>query len=297
MVQSKVVAANRGEVVKRELMPRPFLSALTVGCIESGRDFTQGGARYNTSGFQAFGIGTCADSLAAIRRLCFEERELGVLELVEVLRANWVGHEDLRLRVRNTFPHYGNDDDRADCLAVDTIGLLRREMGHYANARGGPFLLGLWSFTSHVWHGKELAASADGRLRGEPLSHSMGPSAGCGTAGPTAIIRSASKIDTTAMANGGSLLIEVQPSLLEKAGSMAAVASLLRSYFSMGGIQLQLSAVTPEMLEAAVREPEKHAHLVVRVAGYCDFFVRLARYPELQRYVIAREKYASMAGR
>ena len=297
MVRAKVILANRGEAVKRDLMPRPFLSALTAGCVESGQDFTQGGALYNSSGFQAFGIGTCADSLAAIRRLCFQSQELRPAALVDVLRANWRGHEALRLRVKKSFPHFGNDDDEADSLAARVIALLEQEIGRHTSARGGPFILGLWSFTSHVWHGKELAASADGRLRGEPLSHSMGPSTGCGAGGPTAIVRSAAKIDTTRMANGGSLLVELQPSVLSSAGSRDAVASLLRSYFSLGGIQLQLSAVTAGMLEAALQEPEKHAHLVVRVAGYCDYFVRLAKYPELQAYVIAREKHASLAGR
>jgi pyruvate-formate lyase len=297
MLRVKVIAANRGEAVKSGLMPRPFLSALTAGCIESGRDFTQGGALYNTSGIQAFGVGTCADSLAAIRRLCFESRELDVPALVEVLRADWRGHEELRLRVRNTFPHYGNDDDEADSLAARMIALLQEEVGRYTNARGGPFLLGLWSFTSHVKHGRELAASADGRLRGQPLSHSLDPSAGCGSAGPTAIVRSAAKIDASRAANGGSLLIEIQPSLLGDAESLKAVSSLLRTYLSLGGIQLQLSAVAPETLEAAVKDPERYAHIVVRVAGYSDYFVRLAGHPELQAYVIAREKYARIGGR
>ncbi|MFH1007463.1 MAG: pyruvate formate lyase family protein [Candidatus Latescibacterota bacterium] len=294
MVREKVIASNRGEVVKRQMMPRPLMSALIGGCIEKGLDFTEGGALYNSSGFQGFGIGTCADSLAVLRKLCFEDRELPVRALIEILKRNWDGQEELRLRIKKTFPHYGNDDDTVDELAVSMIRLLQAELDRYTNIRGGPFILGLWSFTSHVWSGKEMAASADGRRRGEALSHSMGPMQGCGMAGPTAVLRSASKIDTSRMANGGSLLLEFQSSLLRSQDSLDTIRSLIQTYFTMGGIQVQLSAVSPEMLEAAMKEPEKYQHLVVRVAGYCDFFVRLSKFPELQSFIIAREKYAGV---
>jgi len=291
-VRRSVIAAHRGEAVKRTYTPRPMMSALTAGCIESGLDFTEGGALYNMSGFQAFGIATCADSLCAIRRLVYESHELTLPELVEILRANWDGHEELRAKVRTDTPHYGNDNDEADALAVRMVRELELEVGRYRNVRGGRFILGLWSFWAHVSTGKVLAASADGRGHGESLSHSMDPMMGRGLAGPTAAIRSGSKIDTSELANGGSMLLEFQPKLLRSPEGMGAVAALVRTYFALGGIQLQLSCVSAETLEAAVSDPDRHRHLVVRVAGYCDYFTRQG--PDQQAYIIAREKFEAM---
>jgi len=288
-VRQSVIKANRGETIKRTMTPRPMMSALIQGCAENALDFTEGGALYNMSGFQAFGIGTCADSLASIRKLVFEENELSLPELVDILRSNWEGREDLRVRIKRGGPHWGNDEDEVDELGVRMVRDLEREVGKHCNIRGGPFILGLWSFWQHVYHGKILAASADGRKRGEMLSHSMDPTAGSGLQGPTAAIRSAAKIDTSRLANGGSLLLDFQPRLLDSEAGMQAVINLIRTYFALGGIQLQLSAVTAEMLEAAVADPDRYRHLVVRVAGYCDYFVRQSE--ERQAYIIAREKY------
>jgi len=291
-VRQAVIAANRGEIVKRELTPRPFLSALIRGCVEKGMDFTEGGALYNMSGFQAFGIGTCADSLAAIRKFVYEDQRLTLPELVEILRANWEGHEDLRAEIVRETPHYGNDIDAVDALAVRMVQELENEVAKYRNTRGGPFILGLWSFWNHVYQGQHVAASADGRHHGEMMSHSMDPMMGQGLAGPTAAIRSAAKIDTSRLANGGSLLLEFQPRLLKSSEGMAALKSLVRTYFQMGGIQLQLSAVDAATLEAAMEDPDRFRHLVVRVAGYCDYFTR--QDPERQAYIIAREKFEAM---
>ncbi|MDI9587240.1 MAG: pyruvate formate lyase family protein [Acidobacteriota bacterium] len=291
-VRQAVIAANRGEIVKRELTPRPFLSALIRGCVEKGMDFTEGGALYNMSGFQAFGIGTCADSLAAIRKFVYEDQRLTLPELVEILRANWEGHEDLRAEIVRETPHYGNDIDAVDALAVRMVQELENEVAKYRNTRGGPFILGLWSFWNHVYQGQHVAASADGRHHGEMMSHSMDPMMGQGLAGPTGAIRSAAKIDTSRLANGGSLLLEFQPRLLKSSEGMAALKSLVRTYFQMGGIQLQLSAVDAATLEAAMEDPDRFRHLVVRVAGYCDYFTR--QDPERQAYIIAREKFEAM---
>lgn len=290
-VRHAVIRANRGEVVKWEQTPRPMMSALTRGCAEKALDFTEGGALYNMSGFQAFGLGTCADSLAAIRTLVYEDGELSLPELVDTLRNNWEGHEEVRLRVKRAMPHWGNDDDTVDALAVACVKALETEIDRYRNIRGGPFILGLWSFWQHVGHGKGVAASADGRRHGEMLSHSMGPTTGSAMAGPTAAIRSAGKIDTSRLANGGSLLLEFDPSLLRSQSGVEGVIGLIRTYFDLGGIQLQLSTVSAEVLEDAVDHPERHRHLVVRMAGYCDYFTRQA--PDRQAFIIAREKHGS----
>jgi len=281
--------ANAGEPLKAQMMPRPMMSALIDGCAEKGLDFTEGGARYNLSGVQAFGLGTCVDSLCAIRKFVYEDEELTLPELVRILRDNWEGEGELRRRLQQLTPHWGTDDDAADELGVAMVKALETEVARHRNIRGGPFALGLWSFWNHVYHGKSLAASADGRGQGERLSHSMDPAPGRGVRGPTAAIKSAGKIDTSGLANGGSLLLEFQPKLLSDEAGRQAVADLVRTYFGLGGIQLQLSAVSPEQLEAAVREPEKHRDLVVRVAGYSDYFVRQA--PEGQAYILAREKF------
>ncbi len=290
-VRRAVIRANRGEIVKWEQTPRPMMSALTQGCAEAALDFTEGGALYNMSGFQAFGLGTCVDSLAAIRALVYEEGELSLPELVDILRGNWERHEDLRLRMRRLMPHWGNDDDTVDLFAVRCVKALETEIDRYRNIRGGPFILGLWSFWQHLGYGKTVAASADGRRHGEILSHSMGPTVGVAMGGPTAAIRSAGKIDTSRLANGGSLLLEFDPSLLRSEAGMQGVITLIRTYFSLGGIQLQLSSVSAEVLEDAVEHPERHRHLVVRMAGYCDYFTR--QDAERQAFIIAREKHGS----
>jgi formate C-acetyltransferase len=291
-IAQRVEQANDGEQIKARLNPRPMMSALIDGCIEKGLDFTEGGARYNLSGFQAFGLGTCVDSLCAIRRFVYEEEELTLPELVAILRANWEGEEELRLRMQRLSPHWGNADPLADELGARMVKALEEEIARYRNIRGGPFALGLWSFWNHVSHGKGVAASADGRRHGEMLSHSMDPAPGRGVAGPTAAIQSAASLDTSGLANGGSLLLEFQPRLLSDEAGERGVLALIRTYLSLGGIQLQLSAVTPEQLEAAVREPDLHRDLVVRVAGYCDYFVR--QDADRQEYILAREKYASV---
>ncbi|MEN6404342.1 MAG: glycine radical domain-containing protein, partial [Armatimonadia bacterium] len=152
--------------------------------------------------------------------------------------------------------------------------------------------LGLWSFWQHVDHGRQVAASADGRRHGEMMSHSMDPTVGRGMRGPTGAIKSAAKIDTSGLANGGSLLLEFEPKLLDDEEGRRAVVQLIRTYFALGGIQLQLSAVTSEQLEAARLEPAKHRDLVVRVAGYSDYFVRQAA--ERQEYIVARQKHSEL---
>ena len=291
-VRKAVITANRGEIVKRRLTPRPMMSSLIRGCVDTGLDFTEGGALHNMSGFQAFGIATCADSLAAIRKLVFEEQALSLPEFVDVLKGDWEGYEELRARLVRETPHYGNDDDTVDHLAVDMVRQLKAQIDTHQNIRGGPFTLGLWSFWQHVGYGTHVAASADGRRHGEMLSHSMGPMVGQGLAGPTAAIRSAAKIDTSGLANGGSLLLEFQPTMLSSAEGVRAIITLIRTYFEMGGIQLQLSAVDAATLEAACKEPDKYRHLVVRVAGYCDYFVRQS--PDRQAFIIQREKFGQM---
>ncbi|MEN6644880.1 MAG: pyruvate formate lyase family protein [Armatimonadia bacterium] len=291
-VAQRVADANRGEEIKARLNPRPMMSALIAGCTEQGLDFTEGGALYNLSGFQAFGLGTCVDALCAIRKFVYEDGEVSLPDLVTILRNDWAGHEDLRQRMAQLAPRWGNDDPAADDLGVAMVRALEGEIAQYTNARGGPFALGLWSFWQHVDHGRQVAASADGRRHGEMMSHSMDPTVGRGMRGPTGAIKSAAKIDTSGLANGGSLLLEFEPKLLEDEEGRRAVVQLIRTYFALGGIQLQLSAVTSEQLEAARLEPAKHRDLVVRVAGYSDYFVRQAA--ERQEYIVARQKHSEL---
>lgn len=180
--------ANAGEPLKVQMTPRPMMSVLIDGCVERGLDFTEGGARYNLSGFQAFGLGTCVDSLCAIRRFVYEDEELTLPELVAVLRRDWEGEDDLRGRMQQQAPHWGTDDPLADELGARMVKALENEVARHRNIRGGPFALGLWSFWNHVYHGQHVAASADGRRHGEMLSHSMDPGPGRGLRGPTAAI-------------------------------------------------------------------------------------------------------------
>jgi len=269
-------------------MPAPFLSVLIDDCITRGKDYNAGGARYNNTFIQAVGIGSVTDSLAAIHELVFEEGETNLAELVAVLDADFEGHEILRQRLIHRMPKYGNDDDSADALMTRTFDALLEMIDGRPDARGGHYRLEMLPTTSHVYFGSVTGASPDGRKAEQPLSEGISPVQGADRRGPTAVMRSAAKMNH--VKTGGTLLnMKFTPALLEGEDGVNTLAHLVRSYFKMDGHHVQFNVVRAETLLEAQENPEAHRDLIVRVAGYSDYFCDLSR--ELQEEIITRTEH------
>ncbi len=284
-VDLKVGGSHRIERIVARTCPAPFLSVLIRDCIARGRDYTDGGPRYNTSFIACVGIGTTVDALSAIRTHVFEKAALPLPRLVQALARDFAGEEPLRLTLRNRTPRYGNDDERADRLLERVYGSLLRAIDGRPNTRGGRWHLNLLSTTCHVYFGRMLAASADGRHAGEPVSDGASPAPGADRAGPTAVLRSLARIDQSR--SGGTLLnLRFLPDFLKSERDLAKLAQLIRTYFRLHGHHVQFNIVDDATLRRAQEHPREYRDLLVRVAGYSDFFVDLD--PGIQEEIIRR---------
>ena len=270
------------------LMPAPFLSVLIDDCIHNGRDYNAGGARYNNSYVQGVGIGTLTDALAAIRTAVFEEQRLSLADLVRATDADFAGQEELRLRLAHRMPKYGNDDDRADALMRRAFEAFFSMVDGRPCARGGAYRIQMLPTTCHVYFGSVTGATADGRAAGLPLSEGISPVQGADRHGPTAVVQSAAKMDH--LRTGGTLLnMKLTPSLLEGEAGIDHLAHLVRGYFRMDGHHVQFNVVRAATLREAQARPDEHRGLIVRVAGYSDYFCDLS--PALQDEIIARTEH------
>ena len=270
-------------------MPAPFLSVLTDDCIATGRDYNAGGARYNNTFIQAVGIGTITDSLVAIRRLVFEEKALALPDLVASLDADFAGNEVLRARLVNKAPKYGNDDDAADDLMVRVFDLAFRLIDGRPTVKGGTYRLEMLPTTCHVYFGSVCGATPDGRRATLPLSEGISPVQGTDRRGPTAVFRSAAKMDH--VKTGGTLLnMKFSPAILAGEEGIDRLAHLVRSYFKADGHHVQFNVVSADTLRMAKADPEAHRGLIVRVAGYSDYFGDLSE--ALQDEIITRTEHA-----
>ncbi|MHB8993921.1 MAG: pyruvate formate lyase family protein [Armatimonadota bacterium] len=282
-------AANRllaTEQAQAEYFPMPLLSLLTDDCLTRGRDVTAGGARYNATSVCAMGIPNVADALTAIRQLVFEEQALAMPELIETLRTDFAGREDLRQMLLHRAPKYGNNLETVDAVADEVAAQFCDALADLPHPRGGKFYAHLFTFTVAISAGEACAASADGRRAHENLANSLMPHAGRGVAGPAAALLSAARIDQTRAGAGTSLISELHPSALPPGHEAELLADLVSTYFQQGGMHLEFNIVGTEQLEAAQREPEKWAHLAVRVSGYSAYFTTLGR--NIQDHIIAR---------
>jgi len=284
-VDVKIRGNDAIERLYAEHLPAPFLSVLVDDCIAKGKDYHAGGARYNTSYIQGVGLGTITDSLAAIRCHVYQKRTLSMGELLEALATDFEGNERLRLLLVNRSPKYGNDDEEADELMRRVFEAAFRCIDGRPNQRGGRYGLDLLPTTSHVYFGKKMGASADGRKAHTPLSEGVSPVQGADRKGPTAVIRSVAKIDH--VRTGGTLLNQkFTPDLLRNDEGIAKLRQLVRTYFSLDGHHIQFNVVSAETLRAAQKDPESYRGLIVRVAGYSDYFHDIG--PELQEEIIRR---------
>jgi formate C-acetyltransferase len=271
-----------------EHLPTPFLSVLIDDCIARGMDYADGGARYNTTYIQGVGIGTLADCLAAIKLHVFIDRAIAMRDLVAMLDADFQGFEKTRLLLAHRTPRYGNDDDFADALMREGFDIFYRAVNGRPNTKGGVYRINMLPTTCHVYFGSVTGALPDGRTAGRPLSEGISPVQGADRKGPTAVLRSAGKMDHAR--TGGTLLNQkFTPQVLQDEKGLDALLHLVRSYFLLGGHHLQFNVVDAATLRKAQEHPEEHRDLIVRVAGYSDYFCDLS--PELQEEVISRTEH------
>ncbi len=287
-VDIKVRGNNVIERLYATHMPAPFLSLLIDDCIATGRDYHDGGARYNTTYIQGVGLGTMADALAAIKYWVFDRQTVTMSDLQAVLQDDFVGHERTHQLLHNKTPKYGNDDDYADGIMQSVFEAYFEAIEGRPNTKGGTYHINLLPTTCHVYFGSVTGATPDGRRAGTPLSEGISPVQSADRSGPTAVIKSAGKMDHAR--TGGTLLnLKFAPQLLESDDALEKLVHLIRTYFRLDGHHIQFNVVDAATLRAAQRNPELHRNLIVRVAGYSDYFCDLGR--ELQDEIIARTEH------
>ena len=266
-------------------LPAPFMSILIDDCIIKGKDYNSGGARYNSSYIQGVGMGTITDCLSSLKYNVFESKKITMTEMLSSMNNNFEGQEKIRKILLDETPKYGNDDDRADDLLREVFEMYFSAIDGRPNTKGGHYRINLLPTTCHVYFGSVIGATPDGRLSYKPVSEGISPVQGADRNGPTAVIKSAAKIDH--LRTGGTLLNQkFTPKILEDESGREKVLHLIRAYFKMDGHHIQFNVVNAETLKKAQKEPENYRDLIVRVAGYSDYFVNLGE--DLQNEIIFR---------
>jgi len=290
IVDQKIRVSNYIDTMFAKYAPAPFLSVLIDDCIAKGRDYYDGGPRYNTNYIQCTGLGTVTDSLSSIKRHVFEKKSLRLEQLLQAVAKNFQGEEKLRQTIVNRTPFFGNDDDYADSIALQVYEDLLAAIDGKPNTKGETFHLNMLSTTCHIYFGKVLGATPNGRLAGKSISDGTSPSHGCDIKGPSAVIRSLTKLDHTR--SGGTLLNQrFLPSLLKRDKDIEKLGNLVRTYFKLGGHHIQFNVVDTATLRAAQKAPEDYKDLLVRMAGYSDYFNDMNE--DLQQEVIDRTENES----
>ena len=288
IVDLKIRVNNYIEKMFAGNAPAPFLSVVIRDCIQKGKDYYNGGPRYNTNYIQCCGIGTVTDSFSAIKKHVFEDKTLSMEELLSALQQNFKDQETIRLRLWNKTPFFGNDDDRVDTLMQQVYASLFETIDGKPNTKGSTYHLNMLSTTCHIYFGKMLGASANGRLAGKPISDGTSPSHGADRHGPTAVIKSLGKMDQ--VKSGGTLLNQrFLPGVLEKDEDIDKLAHLIRTYFKLKGHHIQFNVIDTKTLRKAQAAPDEYRDLLVRVAGYSDYFVDLDAYH--QEEIIERTEH------
>jgi pyruvate formate-lyase/glycerol dehydratase family glycyl radical enzyme len=287
-VNIKIEGSNIIEKIFGAHIPTPFLSLIIDDCVTHGTDYINGGARYNTNYIQGVGMGTVTDSLTAINQHIFTEKTCTIPQLITALENNFKGSDDLHFRLVYKTPKYGNDDDLADDQLRKVFELYFQAIDGKKSPRGASYRINLLPTTCHVYFGSVMQASADGRMAGTPVSEGISPVQGADTKGPTAVLKSAAKIDH--LRTGGTLLNQkFAPSFFEDDSAIRKLSGLVRSYFRLDGHHIQFNVVDAQTLRDAQKHPEKYRDLIVRVAGYSDYFNDLGE--DLQNEIIKRTEH------
>ncbi|MCS5452047.1 formate C-acetyltransferase [Enterobacter huaxiensis] len=281
--------SNICDIGHRDWAPVPLLSSFISDCLDAGKDITEGGARYNFSGVQGIGIANLSDSLHALKGLVFEQQRLSFNELLAVLKANFAtpDGEKTRARLINRFEKYGNDIDDVDNISAELLRHYCKEVEKYRNPRGGQFTPGSYTVSAHVPLGAVVGATPDGRFAGEQLADGgLSPMLGQDMQGPTAVLKSVSKLDNYLLSNGTLLNVKFTPATLEGDAGLQKLADFLRAFTQLKLQHIQFNVVNADTLREAQQRPQDFAGLVVRVAGYSAFFVELSK--EIQDDIIRR---------
>jgi formate C-acetyltransferase len=285
-IQRTTAITSACDALRGKYVQCPFLSAVIDGCMEKGRDIRDGGAVYNFTTFNGVGIATAADSLAAIKKVVFEDKRLTMAELLQALRTNFEEKEDIRQILLTRAPKFGNDDDYVDSITRDIFRFWCQELSQYVTPTGKRFRAGYLSWNHFIHDGAFTAATPNGRRAGEPVSNGVCPSQGCDVKGPTAAIKSVAKLGFDLLPSGASHTMTINPTALQTDEQLDKFAALLRTYNELGGTSLQFNVIDAETLRDAQRNPESYQNLLVRVTGYNAYFVGLTR--ALQDEIISR---------
>ena len=292
-IEKMMAAEDIVEKAHQDLLPSPFLSTVIDDCLTKGKDVTAGGAKYNLSGIQMIQAANLADSLAAIKHLVYETGRVDAVQLMHALANNFEGEEVLQTILQRKAAKYGNDEDEADAIAVKWASKFREKMKAWKNYRGGPVHTGMYTVSAHVPMGENVGASADGRKAGEPLADGgLSPVYGRDQHGPTAVLKSVSKLPNSCTTNGGLLNMKFLPSFFETQSGKDKFESFLRTFTDLQIPHVQFNVVRREDLLDAKAHPERHRSLTIRVAGYTAYFTELAG--KLQDEIIERTAYEGL---
>ncbi len=291
MVRLLVNAGNMADTIRAKWQPTPYLSALMDGCAANGKDINEGGTIWNFNTMEGMGIATLTDSVSAVKKMVYETNRVSMKELLDAIRKNFEGYDELRQLLRQKAPKYGNDDDYADSIAHDLSTFWATEVRKYENPyTGRKFRAGYLSWNYFIPLAPITAATPDGRRRGEFLSGGVGAVQGMDSKGPTASTRSVGKLELRTIPNGASHTITISPSMVRTPEHLQKLAAFLRAYNEVGGTALQINIIDAETLRDAQKNPDKYSNLLVRVTGYNAFFTQIGR--ELQEEIIRRTEHS-----
>ena len=290
-INIKIKGNNIIERIFATNLPAPFLSLVIDDCIVKGKDYNDGGARYNTSYIQGVGLGSVTDSMTALKYHVFDNKKHTITGFIQAMNADFIGFEELQHELIYQSPKFGNDDDYTDRQAIKVFEMFYNAVNGRPTARGGTFRINMLPTTSHIYFGSVIGAMPDGRNSCQPLSEGISPVQGADRKGPTSVIRSVAKIDH--IKTGGTLLNQkFTPEFFDSEGSISRVMDLVRTYFRMDGHHIQFNVVDAETLRKAQKNPERYQDLIVRVAGYSDYFNDLGE--DLQNEIIRRTEHDLM---
>ena len=290
LCKHSVIATIEAQKLHQELVPRPFLSSCIESCLETGKDLSQGGAKYNVGPvITGIGLAVASNSLAVIKKLVFEDKETTMEELDRALSADWEGYEELRKKAREV-PKYGNDDDYVDEIAIKMANWYYQEIHQYKDVFGSPFNTAFMGISNYIPMGRVLAATPCGRKNGEPSSEGVSPYVGSDKSTPLAAMRSAAKVNQEIHSGGTLLNLRLNHELVATRRGQANLGAMIQAFFALGAFHVQFNTLSSEVLRRAQEKPEDYKDLLVRVAGYSTQFVNLSK--SMQDAIIARTEHA-----
>lgn len=289
LCRHSIILTIEAQRLHRDMVPRPFLSSCIENCMDIGKDLSRGGAKYNIGPvITGIGLAVVANSLAAVKKLVFEDKVCTMETMIAALKANWEGYEDLRTQAKDC-PKYGNDDDYVDDIAIEVANHFYKEIHQYKDIFGSPFLTAFMGISNYIPMGRVLGATPCGRKNGEPSSEGVSPYVGTDKSTPLAAMRSTAKVNQEIHSGGTLLNLRLDHNLVATKRGQSNLGSMIQTLFSLGAFHVQFNCISSEVLRAAQAKPEDYKDLLVRVAGYSTQFVNLSK--SMQDAIIARTEH------